>query len=648
MVFFKRFVQIDPLLFLSTTILLYVLRMVGPYVNYIFIPFLFLNFLFTSCYVLKNSKSIIYSQIIKFNPYLIVISALFVWGFIISTTFIFPVFKELLNVVIILFLSSSIFLFINNKKSFDRFNKIICKQFIIFSSFVSVLGLIKFYFQLKNIEFTFLNFSKRIEGTSLTTDYNFYILFCFIGIISTLFWLKNFDKKMHLSNKAIFSVILLILSLNILLSYSRRGFILLLVMIPLIVSYSIYGYYKRQEYFSVLSSYLVSFLFLVLLFIGFLFVLPVQMKKDTLNFLGVSVRSYKYFTSTLLYRYSTIFYKPEYSYFQNIVWKEKLNPLDPDSGWGSLASTPVFPLIGENREIVPENSIGYKMNRTGEASTWNNNAYSYTDISRLFIGDPSLEKTEFYFASVYCFVSKDFDGNWARISTEGEVSGKTLHEYDLNKKGFWQKLNICFRNNGNISPVYLYWAKFGGIDFANLKGYVVFAYPEYKIVNADPRDPDFGWGSRIFTSEYPLSGENVESVTENAIGYKMDQTSNASTWNNNAYSYTDISSLFQGDLISTANNFLSSSVFCFVSKDFDGTWARISAEGDALGKTIQEYDLRKKGTWQKLQIDFESKQSLPPVYLYWSKYGVKDFSSLKGYVIFAYPEYYEKSSKTDL
>ena len=123
MVLFKRFVQIDPLLFLSATILLYILRMVVPYVNYVFIPFLFFYFLFTSYHILKQYKSINYFELIKFNFYLILISVLFLWGFIISSTFIFPVFKELLNVVIILILSFSLFIFITNKESFNKYEK---------------------------------------------------------------------------------------------------------------------------------------------------------------------------------------------------------------------------------------------------------------------------------------------------------------------------------------------------------------------------------------------------------------------------------------------------------------------------------------------------------------------------------------------
>jgi hypothetical protein len=380
-------------------------------------------------------------------------------------------------------------------------------------------------------------------------------------------------------------------------------------------------------------------LFLVSTVVGFIFILPVQSKKKTLNLIGVSVRTYRSFSTNLIIRYSTIFFKTDYDFLYEKIWIERFDPKDPVSGWGTRNSFIEFPLYGENAAIVPANSKGYRMDRSCDASSWDNNAYSYTDISHFFEGDYKLRFNEFFYSSVYCFVSKDFNGDWARISVEGNDSGQTMQEYDLKKKGTWQKLSIWFTGSKSLPPVYLYWAKNGVTNFADLKGYIVYAFPEYKksIPNLDPA---VGWGSRIYIPEYHLSGTGSESIPQNAIGYKMNYTSNASTWNGNAYSYTAIKDLYKVDSSSVLTNVLSASVYCLVSKDFDGTWVNLSAEGNAYGEIIQEYDLTKKGTWQKLQLNFKCDTGIPPVYLYWSKYGVTDFSSLKGYVIFAYPEYF--------
>jgi hypothetical protein len=103
--------------------------------------------------------------------------------------------------------------------------------------------------------------------------------------------------------------------------------------------------------------------------------------------------------------------------------------------------------------------------------------------------------------------------------------------------------------------------------------------------------------------------------------------------------------LFEDKSENAVNVQFTASVFCFVSNDFNGTWVRISAEGDASGNIVHEYDLRKKGTWQKLQIEFTALSNQPPVYLYWSKFKTTNFSSLNGYVIFAYPQYVKLSTK---
>jgi len=391
-----------------------------------------------------------------------------------------------------------------------------------------------------------------------------------------------------------------------------------------------------------MSVYLASFILIIILFSGFILIAPAHTKRMTLRTLGIPEKNFRYYSYSLLYKYSTIFSNNDVSYYVDIGWNEKPDKRNPDTGWGVRKSKRVFPLTGANVEIVPEKSIGYEMDRTCDGSTWSNNAYSYTNISSLFKIDSLSNNRRNYYALVYCFVSKDFDGTWARISVEGGASGKVNQEYDLSKKGTWQKLQINFTAKNAIPPVFLFWAKNGVTDFSGLKGDIIFAYPEYGIKNEDPKNPDSGWGLRRSKRVYPLSGDNVKIVPGNSIGYELDSTCDVSTWNKNAYSYTDITSLFKGDSITLKNDVFLASVFCYVSKDFNGSWARISAEGGATGNKINEYDFNKKGIWQKLQINFTTQSGIPPVYLFWSKNGVKDFKNLTGFVIYAFPEYYKR------
>jgi hypothetical protein len=563
-------------------------------------------------------------------------------GIILSSSLNFLALKELLTSFIFIFISISFFLFVRDFDTFIKFGAIFRRQFIFFSAIVCIFGLIKFYCQLRSYEFPYLSFLNHIEGTSLADDYNFYTLFILIGFISLFFEIKNFKSKISFLNRTVLALLLFIFSLNVLFSYSRRGLILLLIVILLSAIISIKMYINKNKLSSVLLTYLVSMSIFIIIMIGFSSVLPINIKKNTLKILRISSSTYKYYSSTLLYRYSTIFIKADYKSFLKIVWTEKPDPYNPDSGWDFRKSTLVYPLKGENSKIVPTGVIGYKMDNTCNASTWSNNAYSFTDIASLFQGDSIPGKEQYYYASVFCFVSKDFDGTWAVLSDGGGALGNIVSKYNLFDKGTWQKLQVCFKSNSFIPSLYLYWSKFGVKDFSTLKGYIVFAYPEYRIVEPEPIDPVVIWGSSNSKRIFPLFGENVGMVPLNSVGYKMDSTSKASSWGNNAYSFTDISKQFRGNNIEMINQYIHASGYCFVSNDFDGTWVVISDENGPLGSNFHKYDLKEKGTWQKLQIDLKSNGQIPSVYLYWSKYGVKDFSTLKGYIIFAYPEYFIK------
>ena len=148
----------------------------------------------------------------------------------------------------------------------------------------------------------------------------------------------------------------------------------------------------------------------------------------------------------------------------------------------------------------------------------------------------------------------------------------------------------------------------------------------------DPRDPDSGWGSRFHKSVYPLSGENVSIVPGNTKGYYMDHTSNADTLNRIAYSATWIyNHEFNENII------LDASVYCYLSDSCNASTVMICSLG-AMGNPGALYDLDRKGVWQKLQFSVNGKNGSAGILLYFSQNNAKDFSSLGGHVIYAYPE----------
>ncbi len=616
---------------LVITILLYLFRSTIPFLKFPFLILLFCIIIYSVTYFRLQIFSTFREFFLTFKLALILAIFLII-SFLFSNKLYLMIFKDISNTVILFSLFFLLSIFIKSKDDLELFIVRLVQIIVVFAFLISIRLLFNF-----------------LGGDSITTndsvlrsvssDNNFALLSVFFGMTSIIFSLTG---KITTFKKTVLNLMLLFFSVTILFSGSRRGLFMLIAIIIIVSAIQLFKHNKKYYTGSTIGSnttlFRISILVLSIIMSGCVFFVPISMKRTTLKTLGIDIRTYKSVVTSILYKYTSIFKDQEYKRLEYLIWPEKPDSRYPETGWGSRHSTLIFDLSGENADIVPKGSVGYKMDMTSNATVWSNNAYSYTNISSLY-HDGSLKSNEFFYASVYCFVSKDFDGSWAHISTEGKVSGKTIQEYDMNRKGVWQKLSITFRNAGNISPVYLYWAKNGVTDFSNLKGSIIFTYPEYTKIKANSLDPATGWGTRKSYSVFPLTGDNNEIVPKGSIGYKMDCTSNASTWNNNAYSFTSITALFKSDSTTTTGNSYSALVYCYVSKDFDGSWARISVEGAATGKTITEYDLRRKGTWQMLKIDFESVTGIPPVYLYWSKNKVTDFSSLKGYIIFAHPEY---------
>jgi hypothetical protein len=158
-----------------------------------------------------------------------------------------------------------------------------------------------------------------------------------------------------------------------------------------------------------------------------------------------------------------------------------------------------------------------------------------------------------------------------------------------------------------------------------------------------PNDPDSGWGTTIHKTVYPLKGDNVHIVPKTARGYLMDNTCNADTAEGYAFSATWI-----GDKAVDENITLEASVYCYLSNDCDLTMAEICSLG-AMGNPGASYDMTKKGTWQKLSFSVNCSKGNASVLLFFSKFGVTNFSLLKGYIIFAYPQvHFIEKMKRDL
>lgn len=150
----------------------------------------------------------------------------------------------------------------------------------------------------------------------------------------------------------------------------------------------------------------------------------------------------------------------------------------------------------------------------------------------------------------------------------------------------------------------------------------------------DPKDPDCGWGFINGERYYPLHGEGIELLPDDAIGSFID------------------SSMFKSFVRKRRNILINSldvnkedrykvEIYCFVSDDFDGkkvgltTNRKFVKSSEGIRKDAF-YDLNCKGTWQKLEYIFTCARK--KVAIRFSIY--RDYTkntSFKGHIILAYP-----------
>jgi hypothetical protein len=149
----------------------------------------------------------------------------------------------------------------------------------------------------------------------------------------------------------------------------------------------------------------------------------------------------------------------------------------------------------------------------------------------------------------------------------------------------------------------------------------------------DPKDPDAGTGNGNYKVIMTLSGENVEIVPKGSKGYLLDKTCIGDSSLTHAYYFNLINA---SDV--AADDSVLTSVYCYVSEDFNGTEAAFRALGALQGNTDAFYNMNDKGRWQKLILPVKCKTGELRVYLYMNRGGVTNFSTLEGYVVFAYPE----------
>jgi len=632
------------LIYLSLSINLLLFRIALPFLEYLFVPAaILLGFYFVYIFLQTRDRFILIKEYIRTFHIFILTGMVYLIPLTYTNDYTVLVFRESLTVLYFIFLTLTFFFIIQSDEQFQYFLKEFLKQILIISVLSTILGLTKFILHLYGIDLQFLAKNGLYpEGTSLKLDHNFYSLTSFFGILLIIWKLqKPLQKRIYI----VYQLLIFLFTINIFYSTSRRGFFLLAIFIILLVVSVLFNKTKLvliKKFHTVLKR-MNLYLLLTLLFIAsnilFIWGINPETKLKIMRITGIQTWTIKNEITNALFDYLTIFTrKIDINQLNNQIWSYHFDPKDPASGWANYNYIPEFPLEGKGSENIPKGTIGYKLDRTSLGTFWQGSFYSITPI-----GDTYINHQEAILASVYCYVSGEYNGGPVSISASGEIYGKAVHEYDLDVRNTWQKLDIMFRgrNSSRIS-LSLRFYKDGVNSFDSLSGYVIFAYPVFSVVKTDPKNPDSGWGYLKHTTVFPLKGEGVEVIPPGTKGYKLNHTVNGYFIKTKAVAATTIERV-QLEIGENAT----AQVFCYVSEDFDGAQVAIGSEGGySKGDIRHEYNLLKKGTWQLLDINFIAIRQEVPIFLVFTRLESENFRNLKGYVIFAYPEI-RKSLNTD-
>ena len=139
--------------------------------------------------------------------------------------------KDLRNLVTVSMFGLLLYSMLDSRKNFERFRNALIRLLVVFITAVSTLGIIKFLFSLKGVEFEFFRVYDGLYpwGTSLVNDTNYYSLGGVIGL--TAYAYAIFGKDRYITRTKLHYIAGLIMVVNVVLAGSRRGIALLALII---------------------------------------------------------------------------------------------------------------------------------------------------------------------------------------------------------------------------------------------------------------------------------------------------------------------------------------------------------------------------------------------------------------------------------
>ncbi len=374
----------DPF-FLALTINLFILRIIIPFLEYLFIPM--------ACILINNSGYRYFHTIkkaefiIKFSKtyfVFILVCFMFIMAAIFTsnptTLTIRETFTVLFFIAILYILSYQI----TTIDGFLKFQQQFFTQILVFSIISGVLGLIKFLFHVYGIEFSFLEQTGSYPiGTSLKLDHNFYSLGLIFGLILLA---KGHVESKSYRKRIGYEILMFLLSATVFLSHSRRGFIALMIYIIILVFIPLFkrSSYKNRRLWYVPFVYL--FLISILFSSSYHFLIGTDSisRKKVVRAMSLHEGVVKSESASFLYDYSTLIFRNiEFKKIYSDLWHADFNPLHPDYGWGYGKYQLSYPLTGPGSGMIPAGALGYKLNSNSSFIENNNSAASFTSFGTI-------------------------------------------------------------------------------------------------------------------------------------------------------------------------------------------------------------------------------------------------------------------------
>jgi len=677
---------------ISLMIILYISRTVIPFLKYPFIIIYSIIILYTFISLKKNKKNLLNftKEFIKENYILLLILVILLYSFFISSKFFLLAFKDIFNSFILISFVLLIKFFIDTKGKLNiLLNSFIC-YIILMAIILSCILLVNMLnINVPENEYILHNeFKYNLNFPPLSDDYNFISLFLFLGIFGLLYYLAKIKSKIIV---VIISLLITFISINIIISGSKRALFIIFLLFLIETVIMIFALIFKKRIIQILVNkliYLFSFFVVILFFsLYFIFALNYNSKEKVLKYLGSNnIILTKQKLSYVLYRYTTIV-SDKYSYRKvyDILWNSNYDTsLNPDCGWGTNKHKTIFPVFGLNNQIVPNESRAYYIDSTSIPKSFNGFTYSFTEI-----GNPFTHNDDKLVVSVYCYVSPDFNGHSAGIITNPyqlnsskiakyEISDSTIGEISTNTKAHssisennylinsylvdsansdnYNKQNNKYNlfSNSKFQEGKRYWIPFdlatkhdlintpfgNGIRVSRGKGdggsfslvysgrpiiyYLDHEYVlkfKYKVIKGDQDSFKVGWYVDHDGNGFELKG----TIIKNNINHG---------WKELTCKYKFKKTCF--NTLSFLSSLKDSTIIDIT--DIELMDMNLDYNKPVFIDQLNIHEIKHKGYWKKIELSVNCSEGYTPVFLFFAKKYVYDFSSLTGYVMFSYPK----------